>query len=146
MCLKYIDMLIKLARKKNRRQTECSIIALKSLFLQNILTNRKLLPFLASVEKQGQENIDDSKLIQFYIDDYIHRAYLEIIQIIEDIVINDPLKQIKKKFMGMLLEMLICRPEREEKLLEALVNKLGDPDVEVVNYAIKILLDLQEVK
>jgi ribosome biogenesis protein MAK21 len=136
-------MLIKLARKKNRRQTESSILALKNLFLESILTNRKLLPFLAASEKL--DNIDDNVLSQLYIDDYLHRAYLEVINIIEDIVINDPLKVIKKKYMAMLLEMLIRRPEREEKLLEVLINKLGDPDVDVANYTIKLLKDLQEV-
>jgi hypothetical protein len=46
--------------------------------------------------------------------------------------------------MSFILEMLIRRPEREEILLDALVNKLGDPDVDIANNAIKLLKNLQE--
>lgn len=89
--------------------------------------------------------LDDNTLIQMYIDDYIHKKYFELIQLIEHIIINDPLIVIKKKYMNILLEMMIRRPEREEKILDVLINKLGDPDVVVSNYAIKLLKDLQEV-
>jgi ribosome biogenesis protein MAK21 len=136
-------MLVKLAKKKNRRQTESSLLALKNLFLDSILSNKKLLPFLQATE--GIDSPDDDTLVQLYIDDHMHRLYLDVIVTIEDIIINDPLKPIKKKFMAMLLEMLVRRPEREEKLLEVLVNKLGDPDVDIANYTIKLLKDLQEV-
>jgi hypothetical protein len=139
-------MLIKLAKKKNRRQTESAIIALKNLFLENILTNKKLVPFFSAAgELSEEEQNNDGKLMQLYIDDHVHRVYLELIHVIEDIIIHDPLKPIKKKYMSILLEMLIRRPEREEKLLEVVVNKLGDPDVDIANYTIKLLKDLQEV-
>jgi hypothetical protein len=144
MCLKYIDDLLKLAKKKNRRQTEAAIIALKDLFLNDILTNKKLVPFFAATESLKEEEITNDKLIAVYVDDYVHKKYLELIKLIEDILVNDPLKQIKKKFMSLILEMLVRRPEREEILLDALVNKLGDPDVDIANTAIKMLKNLQE--
>lgn len=140
-----------MAKKKNRRQTETCVIALKDLFLDEILTNKKLTTFYNSINtiisKQGDTNssinISDEHLVNYYVEDFIHKKYFELIEIIEDLVINDPLKAIKKKFMNILLEMLIKKPEREEKLLEALINKLGDPEVEIVNHAIKLLNDLQ---
>jgi hypothetical protein len=91
-----------------------------------------------------EDEITNDNLIQFYVDDFIHKKYLELIKLIEDILINEPLKQIKKKFMSYILEMLVRRPEREEILLDALVNKLGDPDVDIANTAIKMLKNLQE--
>ena len=142
-----------MAKKKNRRQIETCVIALKDLFLDEILTNKKLTTFYNSINtiisKQGDTNtnpstnISDEHLVNFYVEDFIHKKYFELIEIIEDLVINDPLKAIKKKFMNILLEMLVKKPEREEKLLEALINKFGDPEVEIVNHAMKLLNDLQ---
>jgi ribosome biogenesis protein MAK21 len=162
-------MLLKMAKKKNRRQTEACVIALKDLFLDDILTNKKLNTFINTLtliksqsqkinseSPQGEENssennslqnfninLPDDKLIEIYEDDYIHRKYTELLEIIEDIVINDPLQAIKKKFMNILLDMIMKKPEKEEKILDVLVNKLGDPEVDTSNHAIKLLKNLQ---
>ncbi len=144
LTLKYIDLLLKMSRKKNRRHSEICINALKDLFLSNILTNKKLFNFLQST--QNKPNFTDEDILDFYIDDFFHKKYLEFIEVIEEIIKNDPLKNIKKKYMNTILEMLARRPEREEKLLEVLVNKLGDPDVEICTHAIKLLKNLQVVK
>ena len=143
-----------MAKKKNRRQTEACVIALKDIFLDDILSNQKLTTFYNNVNSimtkplEGKIpnpslNLSDEQLLNYYIEDFIHKKYFELIEIIEDIVVNDPLKAIKKKFMNILLEMLTKKPEREEKLLEALINKLGDPEVEIVNFAMKLLNELQ---
>lgn len=149
-----------MAKKKNRRQTETCVIALKDLFLEDILTNKKLTTFFNNVNailtKNTSSNADndlnlsisntnfsDEQLLSYYIEDFIHKKYFEVIEIIEDLIVNDPLKAIKKKFMNILLEMLVKKPEREEKLLETLINKLGDPEVEIVNFTVKLLNDLQ---
>jgi ribosome biogenesis protein MAK21 len=161
-------MLLKMAKKKNRRQTEACVIALKDLFLDDILTNKKLNTFintLTILKSQSQKlnsaqgepsnddnsnslqnlniNLPDEKLVEIYEDDYIHRKYTELLEIIEDIVINDPLQAIKKKFLNILLDMIMKKPEKEEKILDVLVNKLGDPDVDTSNHAIKLLKNLQ---
>jgi len=143
-----------MAKKKNRRQTEACVIALKDIFLDDILSNQKLTTFynnLDSIMNKPLEgkipnsslNLSDEQLLNYYVEDFIHKKYFELIEIIEDIIVNDPLKAIKKKFMNILLEMLTKKPEREEKLLEALVNKLGDPEVEIVNFTMKLLNELQ---
>jgi ribosome biogenesis protein MAK21 len=141
-------MLLKMAKKKNRRQTEVSVSALKELFLEHILTNKKLSTFYSTIEKlkkeeNYQEKLSDDLLFEIYTDDFIHRKYSELIEIINDIVINDPLQAIKKKYLNIILEMLTRKAEKEEKLLEILINKLGDPDVEVSNFVIKLLKTLQ---
>ena len=143
LTLKYLDMLVKMSKKKNRRHSESCINVLKDLFLNDILTNKKLSNFFQNTE--NQKDISDENLLNYYIDDFIHKKYLEYIETIEEIIITDPLKNIKKKFMNILLEMLIRKPEREEKLLSVLVNKLGDPDVEICSHAIKLLKSLQIV-
>jgi len=47
--------------------------------------------------------------------------------------------------MSTVFELLVSKPEREEILLKILINKLGDPDTEVANFAIKSLKELQTV-
>lgn len=135
---------MKMAKKKNRRHSESCINALKDLFLTDILSNKKLLNFYQNTQNVSSA-FSDERLLEIYFEDFIHKKYLEFIEIIEDIIINDPLKNIKKKYMNIILEMLVRRPEREEKLLLVLVNKLGDPDVEIASYAIKLLKNLQIV-
>ena len=45
--------------------------------------------------------------------------------------------------MRIVLELIISKPEREDVLLEMLVNKLGDPEVDISNFTIKLLKELQ---
>lgn len=143
LTLIFLEMLLKMSKKKNRRHSESCIMALKDLFLTDVLTNKKLLNFYQNTE--NKTNLTDEVLFEYYVEDFVHKKYLEFIEIIEDIIINDPLKNIKKKYMNLVLEMLVRRPEREEKLLATLVNKLGDPDVEICSHAIKLLKNLQIV-
>jgi len=58
-------------------------------------------------------------------------------------LIGDPLKVIRKKMMRLVLELIISKPEREDVLLQMLINKLGDPDVDISNFAIKLVKELQ---
>jgi ribosome biogenesis protein MAK21 len=132
-----------MSKKKNRRHSESCIIALKDLFLTDILSNKKLMNFYQNTENKS--NLTDEELFDYFVDDFVHKKYMEFVEIIEDIIIHDPLKNIKKKYMNLILEMLVRRPEREEKLLSVLVNKLGDPDIEICSHAIKLLKNLQIV-
>lgn len=135
-------MLLKMSKTKNRRQSETVLISLKDLFMEEILSNKKLLSFYQNYTKSNPES-NESTLLQYYIDDTVHKLYLSFLETLEQIVINDPVKQMKKKYMQVLLEMITKRPEREEKILDVLINKLGDPDVDVTNSAIKTLKQLQ---
>lgn len=128
---------------------------MKELFFTCYLTNEKtqnfleLLKNLCEQKKIGNKELIETEkfntnLIDFYYEDFIHRKYKEFVDLINWIIINDPLKSIKKSMMNLVLEMIIAKPEREELLLENLVNKLGDPDVDIANFAIKLLKDLQK--
>jgi ribosome biogenesis protein MAK21 len=148
LCLKYVDMIIKMAKTKNRRKAESCSITLKDIFLETFLTNTKLKSFYSKyseiLNSKDSLTISDDELVKSFIDDFIHKKYLELIEAIESQMMNDPLKAIKKKYMNILLEMISKRPEREEKILDVIINKLGDPEVEVSNYAMKTLKSLQE--
>jgi hypothetical protein len=130
--------------------------AVKSLFVECLLTNKKTLSFsqnidlYAKTKKMTFNSILEDKnsqevLINFYIEDFIHKRYYEFVQTVNQLLLTEPLNNIKKKMMRLVLELIIAKPEREDVLLEMLVNKLGDPDVDISNFAIKLLKELQNV-
>jgi hypothetical protein len=67
------------------------------------------------------------------------------VNLLEDSINNEGIINIKKKNIEYLSEMLIKQPESEEKILQAIVNKLGDTSSEISNYTIKILNQIQQV-
>lgn len=140
--LKYLDMLTKMAKKKNKRQRNSCVTALKELYLKDILENRKYKPFLNSTQEDREYTKDE--LINFYIDDFLHRKYFEFIEFIEESIRTEEILSIKKQMINLLMELLKAKPEREDYLLDSLVYKLGDPKPEVSNHAIKVIKDLQE--
>jgi len=144
LTLNFLELLLKMSKKKNRRHSESCIMALKDLFLTDVLSNKKLSNFYQNTE--DKTNLTDEALFELYVEDFVHKKYFEFIEIIQDIIINDPLKNMKKKYMNIIMEMLVRRPEREEQLLASLVNKLGDPVVEICSHAIKLLKNLQIVR
>lgn len=141
--LKYLDILVRMAEDKNRRRNESVITALKDLFLENLLQNKKYIPFI-SVYPSLKENHTDDDLIKAYYDDKLHNLYSKVITMLENCVINEPMAKIKKKKMDLLYEMIAKQPEGEEKILTILINKLGDPMTEISNHAILLLKNLQK--
>ena len=147
MTLKYLEILIKLAENKNRRKNDGVIIGLKDLFLGTILDNKKYLAFnqkYNNKDKEALKNINDEELINSYYDDKIHHLYLRFINILEETINNENIINIKKKNLDHLYEMLIKQPEGEEKILQDIVNKLGDTSTEISNHTIKLLKQIQE--
>ena len=140
--LKYIEILIRMATDKNRRKNESVITATKDLFIENLLQNKKHLPFVLSAASLSNES-SQQELIDAYYDDKIHSLYSKLISALEESAMNDPMTKIKKKKMDILYEMIAKQPEGEEKILSIMINKLGDPSTEVTNYAIAQLKSLQ---
>ena len=147
MTLKYLEILIRLAENKNKRRNDGVIIGLKDLFLESILDNKKYLPFnqkYNNKNKEGLNNISEDELINSFYEDKIHHLYLRFINILEYTINNETIINIKKKNLDYLYEMLVKKPESEEKILQDIVNKLGDTSNEVSNYTMKLLNQIQE--
>ena len=146
--LKYIEMLVKMLNdNSNRRKKENLILVLKDLFLNNLLNGIKHLPFNIKYKNNNNlefKNISNEELIESFYEDKIHHLYLRLILIIENNILNEPLIQIKKKYLNFLFEMLLNQPECEEKILSEIINKLGDPNSEISNFVINLLKNLQE--
>ena len=145
MTIKYIEILIKLAENKNRRKNDAVIIGLKDLFLESILQGKKYLAFNQKY-KNLSNNIEkeEEELFNSYYEDKIHHLYLRFINILEESINTESIINIKKKNMDYLCEMLIKQPESEEKILQDIVNKLGDTSTEISNHTIKLLKQIQE--
>ena len=147
MTLKYLEILIRLAENKNKRKNDAIIVGLKDLFLEIILDNKKYLPFNQKYNNKNKEilkDIDDEELINSYYDDKIHHLYLRFINLLEESVNTESITNIKKKNLDYLYEMLVKQPESEEKILQDIVNKLGDTSTDISNHTMKLLKQIQE--
>ena len=146
MTLKYLELLIKLSEDKNRRKNDKIIIGLKDLFLESILNKKKYLSFNNKYKNIPLNNkIDEDELFNSYYEDKVHHLYLRFVNILEESINNESIINIKKKNMEYLTEMLIKQPESEEKILQDIVNKLGDTSTEISNHTIKLLNQIQQV-
>ena len=56
---------------------------------------------------------------------------------------HDSVVNIREKTLGHVFDLLFQRPEQEQVLLSALVNKLGDPAKKVASRAMLFLLKLR---
>ena len=89
-------MLVKMAKKKNRRQTESCVMTHKDLFLDDILTDKKLSTFYSAMTKIKSQNnneipqMSDDQLMEIYIEDFIHKISVRNKQ--EDTTLNSSLQ------------------------------------------------------
>ena len=145
MTLKYLEILIKLSENKNRRKNDAVIIGLKDLFLESILQGKKYISFNNKYKNIMNDKIEEDELFNSYYEDKIHHLYLRFVNLLEESINSESIINIKKKNMEYLSEMLIKQPESEEKILQDIVNKLGDTSTEISNYTIKLLNKIQEI-
>ena len=145
MTLKYLEILIKLSENKNRRKNDAVIIGLKDLFLESILQGKKYISFNNKYKNILNDKIEEDELFNSYYEDKIHHLYLRFVNLLEESINSESIINIKKKNMEYLSEMLIKQPESEEKILQDIVNKLGDTSTEISNYTIKLLNKIQEI-
>ena len=148
MTLKYLEVLISFAEKKNKRKNDALIIGLKDLFLEIILNDKKYLAFNQKYSNKNNKellnDIEDEELINSYYDDKIHHLYLRFINLLEESINTESITNIKKKKLDFLYDMLVKQPESEEMILQYIVNKLGDTSIDITNHIMKLLKKIQE--
>ena len=146
--LLYLAETVALMQKKNNRHTLICFEALKEIFLNSVLENKKYLSFIDYINYykslKGTNEIPDYVLIDAYIDDVIHKLYFSFLTSLENFLKEDNVISIKKQILNILQDMLKKKPEREEYLLDLLIYKLGDPKPEISNQAVLLLKNLQE--
>ncbi|CAI5758639.1 unnamed protein product [Candida verbasci] len=125
--LKAFDTLLSYCDKKSRTAALQSINALKDLFINGLLPDRKLVYF----DKQPLEkDASDQSLAIYYFEDYLKKSYFKFIQVLEKLS-QDPILHVRMNVVTHIFDLLSAKPEQEANLLKLGVNKLGDLDNKV---------------
>eukprot|EP00029_Vermamoeba_vermiformis_P005630 TRINITY_DN2009_c0_g1_i1.p1 TRINITY_DN2009_c0_g1~~TRINITY_DN2009_c0_g1_i1.p1 ORF type:complete len:1053 (-),score=358.53 TRINITY_DN2009_c0_g1_i1:41-3163(-) len=139
--LKTLDLMMSLARKKGRRESQMAIETLKDLFLNNLLpSERKLTAF--NRRPLTDKAVTDDHLIFWYYEDAVKTRYAEYLRLLE-LGSHDALLHFKEKVVKAAFELLLEKPEGEQILLAILINKLGDKERKLsskVVYLMNLLL------
>lgn len=140
--LDYIRSLMKQANKKDRKQAFIAIDALQELFGKTLLPeDRKLKSFNQYIEdaQNAKIKITDQLLLKYEYESMLKIIYVEFVDLLGKCT-NDPLDFFKKLAVSVIADCLIERPEREETLLNLLINKLGDPNNDIAKATIQHII------
>ena len=138
-----LALLEKARVKGGKRGAVQAVAALQELFRDALLPPDRKLKYFSEqpLEKSGAGPLERKRLLYWYIEDMIKRAYTRFVNAL-DALSRDPLEVLKEKSVKAAYDMLKCRPEQERGLLNILVNKLGDPHRRTASNAAHLLLEL----
>eukprot|EP00347_Sterkiella_histriomuscorum_P015659 403356183 len=146
--LTYLKTLINLSKKKNRKQAESSIGALRDLFTEHGLLKEdsKLLPFSKNphIMNRKESEIKEKELMEAYFEHQIKELYKEFITTVLQPLTHDDLEHYKKFSLNILQQLIERRPEQEDTILNIIVNKLGDLSKKVQCHTIFVLIKLTQ--
>ena len=104
--LTYLKTLINLSKKKNRKQAESSIGALRDLFTEHGLLKEdsKLLPFSKNphIMNRKESEIKEKELMEAYFEHQIKELYKEFITTVLQPLTHDDLEHYKKFSLNIL--------------------------------------------
>ncbi|XP_020285931.1 CCAAT/enhancer-binding protein zeta [Pseudomyrmex gracilis] len=139
--------LISQVRGAKHNQYRMLITSLKELFLNNLLDpKRKLLKFEEQeFAKLSTESASDSTskskaernqlLVQWYFEDQLREQYERFILNLSAVA-SDTVETNREIAISAMTDLLIGNAEQERKLLELIVNKIGDPSHKVGSKAV----------
>jgi ribosome biogenesis protein MAK21 len=126
-----------MAEKKEQRTSQIALEALKDLMIHNILPDRRLRRFEASIAQHFPKVDMKTALLLWYEGKLIDR-FERVVSAIE-LALKSNIEYFKKNCMSIATELLINKPEQEARLLSMLVNKLGDPVKSISSKCIELL-------
>lgn len=139
--IKCLETLISFCNKKSRNSILQSLNALKDLFLNGLLPDRKLRFFK---NQPGLSMMLNKKTLAiFYFEDLLKKTYFNILEVLEKLS-HDPIIHVRLQCLNHIFDLLTNKPEQEFNLLKLGVNKLGDIDSKVSSKASYLLLKLQQ--
>ena len=137
--IKSLDSLISFCGKKSRNSALQALNALKDLFLNGLLPDRKLKYF----KNQNLSMLLNKRTLAIlYFEDYLKGLYFKILEIFEKLS-HDPIIYVRMQVLTHIFDLLTAKPEQEFNLLKLGVNKLGDIDNKVASKASFKLLKLE---
>lgn len=138
---KSLDTLLGFSNKKSRNSQLQSLNALKDLFLNGLLPDRKLRYFK---NQPGLSMMLNKKTLAiFYFEDYLKQTFFNILESLEKLS-HDPIIHVRMQTLSHVFDFITNKPEQEFNLLRLGVNKLGDIDSKVSSKASYLLLKLQQ--
>eukprot|EP00960_Hanusia_phi_P055363 762949-Hanusia_phi.AAC.9 len=127
--LQVLDVLLKMASKRGKREHAMALETLKDLFETDLLPDRKLRFFHEQpIDEQAARN--PTLLVMWYFEDVVKHKFAEFITHLETAT-HDSLTHVRTKVCRMSYDLLRSKAEQEQANLFLLVNKLGDPDKKV---------------
>lgn len=139
--VKCLETLISFCNKKSRNSILQSLNALKDLFLNGLLPDRKLRFFK---NQPGLSMMLNKKTLAiFYFEDLLKKTYFKILEVLEKLS-HDPIIHVRLQCLNHIFDLLTNKPEQEFNLLRLGVNKLGDIDSKVSSKASYLLLKLEQ--
>ncbi|XP_065069004.1 CCAAT/enhancer-binding protein zeta-like [Rhopilema esculentum] len=143
--MRCLESLISMAKKKGRREAIMAIDSLRNLWTTNLLPDRKLRYFwqwpisrLREFGKDIGKHGEVRLLILWYYEDLLKQKCEEFVECLQNLS-RDTIPGIRDKTVGILYELLAMKPEQEQKLLTAIINKLGDPTRKVASRVCYLL-------
>eukprot|EP00398_MALV-I-01_sp_L67-1_P001046 gene1046-525_t len=141
----WIRSLLSMASKKGRKESMIAIDALRELFSQNLLPDRKLFFLHQHVVPLELKNALDKELVMvaFWFEDFLKTAYASFIQIVVNVT-HDDTPHFKNRMLQICQELLVEKPEQERVLLSCLINKFGDLGKKTSSIVTKLLKSILE--
>lgn len=123
-----LDALTNMVTPKGKKECLLAMDALRDLFLSDLLIpDKKLRPFcqrpLKSVSGTGP--VESRQLLLWHFEELLKERYTSFLQRVETASF-DQVEKLKLRAVTCMFHMLTYHPEREQLLLERLINKLGD--------------------
>lgn len=139
--IKYFNALLSLCRKKSRGNALHAIAALKDMFVNGVLPDRKLKYF----KNQPLSNkVSTEVLVLWAFEDWLKQFFFSLVQILE-ILSHDTVTYVRTSTVDHILDLLKSKPEQEANLLRLGVNKLGDKDKQVASRVSYQILKIEEL-
>lgn len=141
----YIKALLNMASRTARSDSMMALDALKELFVETLLPDRKLktLAQMVPVSPKGLTKAVFTEIcVVSFFEDYLKTAFAAFVHVLGEAGHNS-VTFIKTKTIRTAQELLSAKPEQERALLGLLVNKFGDSSPKVssnVSFCLKALL------
>ncbi|KRX80818.1 CCAAT/enhancer-binding protein zeta [Trichinella sp. T6] len=142
--LKHLDTLLNKVTKKNRHEALIAADVAKDLFIEELLPDRKLIPFksrpyveIENTKGQSKAAVD-RKLLLWQFESELKMKYQQFLHALEQLC-HDTVEAVRLKGCILLVDLLIAKAEQEQFILSSLVNKLGDQSVKVATQVVKLI-------
>ncbi|KAG0410280.1 hypothetical protein HPB47_012597 [Ixodes persulcatus] len=123
-----LDALLAMVTPKGKKECVMAIDALRDLFLSDLLRpDEKLKAFSQRPleDVNASDIVGARKLLLWHFEDTLKQKYASFLQSLETVSF-DQVEKLKMRAVTCMFHMLTYNPEREQLLLQRLVNKLGD--------------------